>query len=73
MSVKKKETVKGKVFHMRNNRDECVCCDGKHIYGTGVDFENNKNISDFLWEFIYQDKNYFENKTVRVIVEVIDD
>lgn len=76
-------TAIGGIVFMRSESDNCVCCDGPHIFGMGVELENLVDgwghpvtkVDSFVNRFATKKVNgvpIHEGKRVEVTVRIID-
>lgn len=74
------KSIEGKVVFQRMDSDECMCCDGNHVYGKEIEIESYpsvirglkvESVSDFIRETVITTEG-IENKRVRITLEVLD-
>lgn len=74
------KSIEGKVNFQRTSDEQCVCCEGGHVFSKSIEITPYPSIhaglevstvSDFVNEFISTAPN-IENKRVRVSIEVLD-
>lgn len=59
------KSIEGKIVYQRSESDECVCCEGKHIFSKYIDAD----IHSFIREYALTGEK-LEGKTVKISIEI---